>query len=550
MTESVNVTTEATVLKTDKADVSVDLRPEDVTNLPLNQYRNYQVLDEPRPGRHAAAVPERADRHARPRADHEHQRDQPQQQRHADRRRRQHQRVAAASRRVHCPGRDHRERQHLDQQLRRGSGHDRWRRHGRGQTKSGTNTFKGSAFYFRQQDEFNARRGYFDPNKVDASTTITGGTVGGPVRRNRLFYFGSWERNLERQGIFNTYTVPTAKMRNGDFSEVLALNPNFRIYDPATGTSDGRNRTFFEGAVIPANRISDISKNIQKSYPAPNNAGTNNGLQNNLFIPRDPKADRDNYDVKVNWNRTSAHQIWGKFSMMQASVFDLFYLGLDGAGGGDTRTTVFTMGQTWTLSPTLLLDGSVGVNVMQQSMTGPDYGTNWGSDVWGIPGLNATSVFGPGSTDLQRYSGMPQIQTGLSDARQQQHVDAGVARRAQLHGLDQPDEGGRPSRAPHGLRLHAAAAQSLAAGSQQSARHPHVRRRRHRNARLYRRRRLERLRRVPARRDEQLQKSEQFEELSGRENQYGALRGGSVAGQPETHGEPRSPLRILPADVA
>ena len=51
-------------------------------------------------------------------------------------------------------------------------------------TKSGTNTLKGSAFYFRQQDEFNARRGYFDPSKVDASTAIMGGTVGGPVRRN------------------------------------------------------------------------------------------------------------------------------------------------------------------------------------------------------------------------------------------------------------------------------------------------------------------------------------------------------------------------------
>ena len=82
------------------------------------------------PGATPPAVPERADGHARPRAHHEHQRDEPQQQRHADRRRRQHQRVAAASRRVHCAGRDHRERQHLDQQLRCGPGHDRRRGHG------------------------------------------------------------------------------------------------------------------------------------------------------------------------------------------------------------------------------------------------------------------------------------------------------------------------------------------------------------------------------------------------------------------------------------
>ena len=53
-----------------------------------------------------------------------------------------------------------------------------------------------------------------------------GGTVGGPIRRNRLFYFGSWERNLERNSNFQTFTVPTARMRNGDFSEVLAFNPD------------------------------------------------------------------------------------------------------------------------------------------------------------------------------------------------------------------------------------------------------------------------------------------------------------------------------------
>ena len=254
------------------------------------------------------------------------------------------------------------------------------------QTKSGTNTFKGSAFFFRQQDELNARRGYFDPSKVDSSTSIMGGTAGGPLRRNKLFYFGSWERNAERAGIFNSYTVPTAKMRNGDFSEVLALNSSFRIYDPATGTSTGAGRSFFDGAIIPANRISDIAKKIQALYPEPNNPGTNNGLQNNLYLPRNPKADRDNYDFKMNWNRTTAHQIWGKFSMMQASVFDLFYLPFDAAGGGDTRTLVFTGGQTWTLTPTLLFDANVGVNGMQQNFQGPDYGTNYGSDVWGVPG--------------------------------------------------------------------------------------------------------------------------------------------------------------------
>ena len=54
-----------------------------------------------------------------------------------------------------------------------------------------------------------ARQGYFDPVKLDASTTIMGGTVGGPIMRNRLFYFGGWERNQQNQSRFNQYSVPT-----------------------------------------------------------------------------------------------------------------------------------------------------------------------------------------------------------------------------------------------------------------------------------------------------------------------------------------------------
>jgi hypothetical protein len=413
LTESVTVTSEASILKTDKADVSVDLRPEDVVNLPLNQYRNYQYLMNLVPG----ATP-------------------PQFQ----------------NAQTDTPGRalttniNGTNRNNNVTRIDGAASINVWLPHHAGyiapvetienvnistnsfdaaqgmtggaatavQTKSGTNNLKGSAFFFRQQDEFNARRGYFDTSKVDASTSILGGTVGGPIRQNRLFYFGSWERNAERQGIFNRYTVPTAKMRVGDFSEVLALNSAFRIYDPATGTSDGRNRTFFEGAIIPANRISEVSRRIQSLYPMPNIPGTNNGLQDNLEIPRKPTADRDNYDFKLNWNRTPTHQFWSKVSAMSASVFDLFYMGIDGAGGGDTLTTIYTVGTTWTLSPTLLLDGSVGANIMQQNMQGPDYGTNYGTDVFGIPGLNASGVSGPGSSDLQRYSGMPQIETGLA----------------------------------------------------------------------------------------------------------------------------------------
>ncbi len=235
LTESVTVTTEAVLLKTDKADVSVDLRPEDVVNLPLEPVPQLSVPDEPRPRRDAAAVPERADRHAR-----------------------------AARLTTNINGTN---RNNNVTRIDGAASINVWLPHHAGyiapvetienvnistnsfdaaqgmtggaatavMTKSGTNTFKGSAFYFRQQDELNARRGYFDPARSTPAPSIMGGTAGGPVRRDRLFYFGSWERNAERQGIFNTYTVPTARMRNGDFSEVLALNPSLPHLRPGHG---------------------------------------------------------------------------------------------------------------------------------------------------------------------------------------------------------------------------------------------------------------------------------------------------------------------------
>jgi carboxypeptidase family protein/TonB-dependent receptor-like protein len=413
LSESVTVTTEAALLKTDKSDVSTDLKPADVVNLPLNQYRNYQYLMNLVPG---ATPPE------------------------------------FQNAQTDTPGRalsvnvNGTNRNNNVTRIDGAASINVWLPHHAGyiapvetienvnistnsfdaaqgmtggaavsvQTKSGTNNLRGSAFYFRQQDEFNARRGYFDPNKVDASTQISGGTLGGPIRRNKLFYFGSWERNSEHQGFYREYTVPTAKMRAGDFSEVLAIRPDFRIYDPRTGTSTGANRTFFDNAILPSDRISPIALKVQSAYPMPNAPGTSNGLQNNLRLPRQTTADRDNYDAKVNWNRTASHQIWAKFSMMHAEVFDLFYLGLDGYGGGKTNTRIFTAGQTWTLSPTLLFDANAGLNSMQQNFQGPDFRTNYGLEVWGIPGLNNAGVSGPGSFDLDRYSGMPEARTGLS----------------------------------------------------------------------------------------------------------------------------------------
>ena len=113
-------------------------------------------------------------------------------------------------------------------------------------------------------------------------------------------------------------------------------------------------------------------------FPPPNNPGTGaGGLTNNYQRQEDRTFARDNVDGKVNWNRTSAHQIWGKFSYMNAVVDDLTnYLGPDPNASGDggfTKVYQATGGQTWTLSPTMLMDMTFGYGRQDQHVYGPDF---------------------------------------------------------------------------------------------------------------------------------------------------------------------------------
>jgi len=150
-------------------------------------------------------------------------------------------------------------------------------------TKSGTNDIHGTVFHYFRNDALDARN-FFDltgkpsPNKQNEY----GFVLGGPVVKNKLFYFGSWDGFRYRRAAGGTTgTVPTDRMRAGDFSEWLGPQigtdvsgrPILRgqIYDPATTRSDGSGgfiRDPFPGNMIPQNRISAISRFFQdQGYP-------------------------------------------------------------------------------------------------------------------------------------------------------------------------------------------------------------------------------------------------------------------------------------------
>jgi len=269
-------------------------------------------------------------------------------------------------------------------------------------TKSGTNDLHGTAFAFYDNQHLKTRNFFQKPgtDKPFGDTNIDGGTIGGPILKNRLFFFGGWERTKERNGAVYTATVPTLAQRNGDFSAF-----NTKIYDPRSGDPlTGVGRTVFANNVIPKELLSPQALAFQDLIPLPNN-GT--GTTNNYFAAGTPVLGRNQYDMKVNFQRTTKHSIWGKYSILNANVTAPPALGAAvgvGIGGdpgtGHTFQQLATIGHTWVISPNMVVDGNVGYTRMSQYVLGSDYGTNFGTDVLKIPGTNGPDI---------KQSGMPEF---------------------------------------------------------------------------------------------------------------------------------------------
>ncbi len=163
-------------------------------------------------------------------------------------------------------------------------------------TKSGTNGFRGSAYEFLRNDAFDAP-GYFAAVANGAKTipklryNVFGTTLGGPIKRNRTFFFFSYEGRRLRVGSTTTLTVPTLLQRAGDFSQTVnAADASIRIFDPgSTATVAGTpSRTPFTGNVIPRSSLDAVALKALDYWPLPNRApdsitGNNNFRANSVI---------------------------------------------------------------------------------------------------------------------------------------------------------------------------------------------------------------------------------------------------------------------------
>lgn len=184
-------------------------------------------------------------------------------------------------------------------------------------SKSGTNELHGTAFEYFRNTDLNARQ-FFSATRNVVKENNFGGTIGGPIYipklydgRNKAFFFFSYEKALETSGSPSGFTsVPTAAMRNGDFSNYTDSSGNvIPIYDPATTqTVNGQLvRQQFPGNMIPVGRISDISSTVLKYVPEP----TLPGNFNNIPVVGNGGANQRVYSIKGDYNITDNSRLSG-----------------------------------------------------------------------------------------------------------------------------------------------------------------------------------------------------------------------------------------------
>jgi len=142
-------------------------------------------------------------------------------------------------------------------------------------TKSGTNTIHGDAFEYLQLNTPGFTTFAANPFAGIPAATYRqnqfGGSVAGPIKKDKLFYFADVQINRQSQGASVVTSVPTAQNRAGNFSDWLAYNPNYAIYDPTTGNAaTGVGRTPYPNNTIPTFQLSSQAKAIAAYWPLPN----------------------------------------------------------------------------------------------------------------------------------------------------------------------------------------------------------------------------------------------------------------------------------------
>ena len=243
--------------------------------------------------------------------------------------------------------------------------------------KSGTNKFHGSAFVFDRDQIFDASPNYFAPTKPAPTfhRVQFGGTLGGPIWKNKLFMFGDYQGlRLKQPNGSSFQTVPTALERTGDFSELLTSGSTITTtvpYSLATGckvTTPGPKGTIYDpvsckpfaGNIIPISRQNKAAINYLNAFPLPN-FGADQGnltLKNNYFTNPSQVQRMDDFDVRMDWTATSRDNVFIRYSygqdlLIKESLFPNLPAG-SGSGVNPQHPRGEAFGETHVFTPHLV----------------------------------------------------------------------------------------------------------------------------------------------------------------------------------------------------
>ena len=306
------------------------------------------------------------------------------------------------------------------------------------QTKSGSNTLHGSAFEYRRSDALQARDPFtqFQPDPITKRLIPAtlwnqfGGSIGGPILKDKLFFFGDYQGTREKTGNSFFETVPTNLVRSTclagqacNLSEYLNGGQN-QIYQPGTATP-------FAGNIIPAGQISAQAVALLKQLPAPTTSGTvNNYVASGFGI-----FNRDAFDTRVDYNTSQNLHVFGRYSLQNFSLDGKGAFGVAGgqgfgpggfAGQSKTRNHSLASGFDYVLSPSLVTDFRFGFFRYHVNVEPNDASLTPMKDA-GIPGINLGDSFtqgfsqlsfaGNSSSDIAKQAGISEFGEGLDVGR-------------------------------------------------------------------------------------------------------------------------------------
>ena len=311
-------------------------------------------------------------------------------------------------------------------------------------TKSGSNQVHGSGFYFLRSDGFQARDPFTQgPSQADAVTHRLipqakwqqfGGTIGGAIIKDKLFFFGDYQGTRQTSGISSQFSIPTALAQSScnpatnttgfcDLSEYLDFGGvgKGQIFDPATGTPKvgrGGARTPFVGNLIPIDRITSQAAAILAKFPAPQTAG----LQTNLVGSGSGPFSNNSFDTRIDYSASPSVSVFGRYSLSHYKLSGTGILGaLGGSGTGPLglsgssiiHNTSLATGFNKTFTSTLLMDFRFGYFKYNPQASKPDGGTPMNGFGIGVDG-NPANTSDPKTAGLGAFI-MDNVLTNFGD---------------------------------------------------------------------------------------------------------------------------------------